>query len=116
MFRYWTKEEDEILINYYPKEGTGVIKRLKDRTINAIKNRAQALGIIYRYEMINWTAEELEILKIYYPTEGKKVAIRLPRRTVKTIQATALRLGIKRIFRMSSKESDDINENKNYSF
>lgn len=93
---YWIKEEDEILIKYYPKEGTSIASRLQNRTINAIKNRAQALGIIHRQEMFGWTEDELTILKEFYPKEGKKIMSRLPGRTLKTIQVTASRLGIKR--------------------
>lgn len=94
----WTKEEDEILVKYYSVEGTEVVNRLSDRTVNAIKNRAQALGLIHRQEMFGWTAEELEILRKYYPSEGKRVANRLPGRTVRTIQIMAFREGVKRQF------------------
>lgn len=92
----WTKEEDEILIKYYAKEGTLVVNRLSGRTINAVKNRAQLLGLIHRQALNTWTDAELKILYEYYPTEGKQVINRLPGRTLKTIQATASRLGIKR--------------------
>lgn len=94
--KHWTKDEDQILINHYPIEGTEVIKKLPGRTANAIKNRAQSLGIIHRREMFGWTEEELNILKQYYPIEGKRVVSRLPGRTLKTIQVTACRLGVKR--------------------
>lgn len=96
MKMYWTKEEDEILIKYYPKEGIAVVNKLNNRTVNAIKNRAQALGVIYRQEMFGWTEDELDILKEFYPKEGKKIMARLPGRTLKTIQVTASRMGIKR--------------------
>lgn len=98
MKKPWTKEEDVILISYYKKEGINVINRLSGRTANAVKNRAQSLGLIHRQEMFGWTEEELNILKTYYPIEGKRVLSRLPGRTVKTIQITAHRNGIKRIF------------------
>lgn len=96
MKNLWTKIEDEILINYYHKEGTAIIARLPNRTVNAIKNRAQALGLICRKEMFGWTDAELAILYEYYPKEGKQIVDRLPGRTLKTIQVTAHRLGIKR--------------------
>lgn len=95
----WTKEEDEILVKYYKDEGTAVVARLEGRTEAAVKNRAQALGLIHRQEMFGWTDEEMEILRKYYPSEGKRVASRLPGRTLKTIQVTAFRAGIKRQFR-----------------
>lgn len=96
MKKPWTKEEDEILIHSYPLDGPSIVSKLKDRTINAIKNRAQALGLIYRKEMFGWTEEELSILREYYPIEGKQILTRLPGRTLKTIQVTAYRLGIKK--------------------
>lgn len=96
MKRRWTKEEDTILIKYYSKEGPDVIERLSGRTTNAIKNRAQQLGLIYRQEMFQWTEEELSILRQYYPIEGKRIIARLPGRTLKTIQVTAFRHNIKR--------------------
>lgn len=94
--KHWTKEEDQILIAHYPKEGTEIFKKLPGRTPNAIKNRAQNLGVIHRREMFGWTEEELNILKEYYPIEGKRVVSRLPGRTINTIQVTAHRLGVKR--------------------
>lgn len=92
----WTKAEDELLIKFYPLEGTTVRYRLPNRTILSIKNRAQQLGILYRQQMFNWTEEEKNILIEYYPIEGKNVKNRLPNRTLKTIQVTAHRLGIKK--------------------
>lgn len=37
----WTEDEDNILQEYYPKEGGLVCHRLPGRTRNACKNRAQ---------------------------------------------------------------------------
>ena len=103
----WTKEEDEILIYNYPLEGPSIVSKLKNRTVNAIKNRAQTLGIIYRKEMFGWSPEELNILKEYYPIEGKKILERLPGRTLKTIQVTAHRLGIKRQYPKGDVDNDN---------
>lgn len=100
----WTKEEDELLIKLYPSMGVAIVGKFHGmRSINAIKNRAQQLGIIHRQVMQGWSEEELDILRSYYPIEGKKIVERLPGRTLKTIQVTACRLGIKRIFNDTAK-------------
>ena len=97
--KQWTKEEDEILVNNYTRLGpTDCAALLEGRTVIAIKNRAQSLGLIFRKEMFGWTDEEMDILRKYYPIEGKRVAARLPNRTISTIQVTAHRAGIKRHF------------------
>ena len=101
----WTKEEDILLIKFYPKMGTDIVSKLPGRTVNAIKNRAQYLGILTRPEIIAWTEKELDILKKYYPLEGKKVISRLPGRTIKTIQVMAFRLNI------SKKKKSEVMQN-----
>ena len=95
----YEKVEDEILVNNYTRLGpTDCAALLEGRTVVAIKNRAQSLGLIFRKEMFGWTDEEMDILRKYYPIEGKRVAARLPNRTISTIQVTAHRAGIKRHF------------------
>lgn len=93
----WTDAEIKILIDYYPSDGTNITVKLPNRTVNAIKNKAQQLGILTRKPITSWTAEEIEILKQYYPIEGKHVVSRLPGRTISTIQVYAFRLGIKKV-------------------
>ena len=43
----WTKEEDDIIIQYYPSEGRDVYKRLNNRTMKATAARAFVLGVKY---------------------------------------------------------------------
>lgn len=41
----WTEEEDQIMREYYPKEGGRVQMRLTKRTKGACKTRAKVLGL-----------------------------------------------------------------------
>lgn len=64
----WTEEEDDILRQYYPIEGSKCKKhftRYRD-----VVSRASALGIPGPEN--KWTEEEIAILKKYYPLEGTK--------------------------------------------
>lgn len=89
--REWTVEEDNILKEYYPVEGSKVADRLNGRTKAATKRQARRLGLF-----INrlWTEEEIKILEKWYPDEGLKVQARLEGRTKIAIQAMAVRLNI----------------------
>lgn len=91
--REWTEEEDSILKEYYPVEGSEVIDRLSGRTKKAIIERARMLEVSKKHNQI-WTEEENEILKKYYLVEGIKVIARLSGRTKRAIMVQARRLGI----------------------
>ena len=94
----WTEDEDNILQEYYPKEGGLVCHRLPGRTRNACKNRAQYIRLQRQEEhkFSRWTEEEDAILKEYYPTEGETVHLRLPGRTASACQrrAVGMKLGL----------------------
>ena len=100
-WKKWGSEEDAILIEYYPKEGWGVISRLPiPRTKSSIEGRAHFLRLrIERKKPRNsdrlWSDEEVEILNKYYPTEGTKVQKRLPNRSATSITQQAHLRGIK---------------------
>ena len=102
----WTKEEDDILQNYYPTEGLKVSNRLPNRTERACKTRAQQLGI----HVIDkrWRQEENDILAQYYPVEGTAVSKRLPGRSNLACQARASILGIRRKNGNWTEEEDNI--------
>lgn len=84
----WTEDEDNILQEYYPKEGGLVCHRLPGRTRNACKNRAQYIRLqpYEEHKLSRWTEEEEAILKEYYPTEREAVHLRLPGRTASACQ------------------------------
>jgi len=102
----WTKEEDNILRNYYPTEGLNVSKRLPNRTKSACKTRVRLLGIHVIDK--SWKREEDDILAQYYPVEGTAVSKRLPGRSNSACKARASILGIRRKNDSWAEEEDNI--------
>lgn len=81
---YWTVEEENILREYYPTEGTDVCEKLPGRSRSSVERKAQKLGIRYQPNPDmngHWSAEEDAILKQYYPIEGKSCTVRFPDKT-----------------------------------
>lgn len=103
--REWTEDENKILREYYPVEGTKVVDRIEGRTKEAIKTQANKLGL--RINSNLWTEEEIEILRKYYPIEGMKVKNRLKDRTRYAISTMASDLKLKKINNYT-KENDEI--------
>lgn len=83
----WTAAEDQILVEYYPVEGSAVYKRLESRSSKACKQRAAKLGIAFNQANLantrpnRWTEEENQLLRSRFPTEGKECFADLPGRT-----------------------------------
>ena len=91
----WRPEEDKVIVEQYKTIDINELALLlPDRTKDAIKQRAQVLGVSTEY--LPWSTEEIDILKTNYPVMGKRVMRLLPNRSLKNIQVTAYRLGIKR--------------------
>ena len=105
----YTAEEDAIIREYYPTEGTAVSKRLNNRTPDGVRSRAARLGVKVEelkiqlsqrrdYSNIKfWSEEETEIIRLYYPTEGKKIIERLPHRSLSSIVKKAAQLKVYKI-------------------
>lgn len=105
----WDKNEDNIIIEYYPVEGANVKNRLVNRSAQAIRSRALLLGIAYK-GMKKWTREEDEILKQFYEIEGSNVHKRLKGRTSTSCTARAKHLDLRtrELSARFSKEEDEI--------
>lgn len=107
----WSAEEDAILREYYPVEGTRVVKRLPGRTKAACMWRVRKLGLYFTGDFRKirsrsrkpvkrkdaWTKEEEDVLRRYYFTEGTKVYLRLNSRTRDACKARAEKLGLKTV-------------------
>lgn len=106
--REWTKEEDEILIKYFPIEGYRVISRLKDRNKNSCHSRIKILGLKFNKRPMKWDESEDIIIKKYYPIEGVKVSNRLINRTEYACGARAKKIGITKDYKNWTKEEDEI--------
>lgn len=68
--KHWSEEEDAILRYYYPLEGSNCKKRLPNRSKDAIRQRANNLGITDNPNII-WTKEELHIIEENCPLDAK---------------------------------------------
>ncbi|MCE2504204.1 MAG: hypothetical protein J4G05_09140 [Chlorobi bacterium] len=74
----WTKEEDALLRQWYPKEGSPYLEKILDRTRTAIQARAEKLRIPGTIR--TWTRKEEVFLKHNYKKmTAKKIAQRLKR-------------------------------------
>ena len=101
--REWTEEENDVLREYYPIEGSRVVDRLEGRTKAATMEQARRLGIKRTFV---WSEKEIEILKNYYPMERMKVKERLDGRTKKAIRKMVLILGLDNV---QNAPNDDFN-------
>ena len=89
----WTEEEDNVLREFYPSEGTNVAARLPGRTKGSCKKRAGTIGV--KIGALCWSETEDNILREYYPTEAGKVSRRLQNRAAKSCIERARKLGIR---------------------
>ena len=107
-YQRWTKEEDDIIREYYPIMGTEVFTKLNDRTKSACLSRAVFLNV--HKENNTWTKEEDDIIREYYPIIGYKVVDKLPGRTISACRNRAIILKIKfnKLGKEWTKEEDDI--------
>lgn len=70
--KHWTKEEDDIIKQYYPEESSNVSRRLPGRSKKSCTSRAKKLGVKsnFKERMIFWTEEMVQVLKDFYPSKG----------------------------------------------
>lgn len=80
----WTQFADEVIEKFYPKHGAiGCQKLLPDRTPNAIRQRASAMGIGMRNIKVPPRAAPL------YPREGEELACDLALRDFRECEPAA---------------------------
>jgi len=85
----WTPEEDQILRDYYPKEGIfAVMANLGNkRDQRAVGMRIFKLGL-RKEKSDQWTTEEIQLLRDIYPTQGIDVVYKVlnGKRTINAIR------------------------------
>ena len=108
-YRYWTSEEDQILIDNYSAMGAEVCKLLNNRTRIACAARASKLKIAG--DNIRWTHDEEQILRDYYPTMGRSVSQLLPGRTEVACTLHANKLNISNKARWNMDEDQTLIDN-----
>jgi hypothetical protein len=83
----WSNDEDEIVRLHYPDYGQ-LAKRLKRRTITAIKMRVRVLGVQRRVRI--WTAADVSRLRRLWPHADQQAILdAFPGREWKTIKGAA---------------------------
>lgn len=99
----WSEKEKQIMLEYFPKEGIKVKRRLPDRTEASIYAEADHLGIAIKKRTKKssnsmWTKEEDAVIQSYYAKEGAdKCHELLPERSKQAIIIRANRkFGIKK--------------------
>ena len=99
----WAKNEDEIIVQYYPIGGTKLCQEKGlNRSLHSIRSRAIKLGISANIDNIlaargdNWGEDDYIILKEYYPIGGSALCIEKGlNKSEGAIRRKASNLGIK---------------------
>lgn len=91
--REWTEEEDEIMYEFYTKEGGNICKRLPQRTKRSCVYRAKKLGISNSNK---YSEEEIEKFESLYLKYGLDCVKYFPGRTKGNMGYLAHRLSVKR--------------------
>lgn len=93
-YRFFTEEEDKIIIDNYPTMRRNVCKLLPDRSEGSVMGRARALGFKLGNQNC-WSEEEELILRKNYPIMGDNVKDLLPNRSIRSIRQHAYSLNIR---------------------
>jgi hypothetical protein len=99
----YTKEEEQLIRNWYPVNGTRFLRKHLGRSKEAIRHKAHLLGVevpearktdlTRRHD--EWRDYELRILREHYPKGGTAACIKLlPKRSKNAIWVKAQKLGI----------------------
>lgn len=102
--RIWSKEEDNIILDYYDKLGIKIMNMLPSKSKDQIQHRAAVLGIkVNKKKTVKeeknikpkkrWSKEEIDILVEKYSEYGTKLC-QILNRNPREIQAKARRLGL----------------------
>ena len=114
----WSREEEALLRELFPKEGISCAVRFLPRSWGAVLRKAERMGVANEKDICagntaisssipatstrrrcdqakKWSTAEEAILREYYPTEGVVCATRLPGRTKAMISQHAFSIGLK---------------------
>lgn len=104
----WTDEETAILVENYAEKGPLWLSEnlLKDRSVQAIRTRASAIGLKYTNNESIWTEEEIELLRKYFNIkEAKWISENiLTKRSTDSVFRKAYALGLNRKHRKLGRE------------
>jgi len=97
MYRRWSKEEVDILMENYPcKDSSVLLQLLPNRTESSIQHKANRLGL--KKDIRWWTKEEIEILKANWATSSRPQLLKLlPNKRWTSIRHKAVELGLTKV-------------------
>lgn len=91
----WSKEEDDLIREYYPVVGKKMLDRLNNRSHVSLVSRANRLGV---YSPYGWSKEDEKKLELYFPDKSYDELLKMfPNRTYGSIAMKASQKGIKNI-------------------
>jgi hypothetical protein len=100
MPKKYTQEEIDIIIKYFPIEGSLCAKRI-NRTPGSVSSKAKYLKLKSPKSFRYWTEEELDIIRNYFPIRGKKLCKQyLPDRSEECILGKAFDLKVDYHFKL----------------
>ena len=91
----WSEEELKLLKRLYKKKKAREIAEQTGRTIGALREKAQRLGL-QKNPFRFWSKKDLDILKKLYPTEKLQVIAKKLGRSTDTVSAKARKLGLRK--------------------
>lgn len=97
----WTRQEIELLMQIFPKEGDSCYRQFNGKSKSDIHEKAKYLGL-YSDSLVKyscWQSYEDELLQKYYLTDLEFLESKLVGRTLKSIKRRAQELGLTKINR-----------------
>ena len=92
--KFWTKEECNIMREFYPEYGTALCIEKLGRSYYSVKSQAKKMGLLRTN--VKWADWEIDVIRTYYEEWGvKKCREMLPDRAETSIAKKAQDLGIK---------------------
>lgn len=107
----WTKQEKELVKEFYPKAPKEEILQRLDRSFSAVKTQAQRMGIKRIVNRRTWTEEDDEKMRAFYPTTLTKEMAALLSRSERSIYSRAKTLGLFKDEEFLKQTQDRINKN-----
>lgn len=113
----WTAEEEALLREMYPTQGSQAVAQLVGRTTQAVRSRAFRLGVrsavsllagveYPRSNPVDFTPEERAVVTAHYPTATREqIEALLPGRPWNSIRTLAFRLKVRRQVEVTSPTS-----------
>jgi hypothetical protein len=99
--RDFTPEEDQLIRDRYPTEGTHLCAHMGRHTRSSVETRAAQLGVACAGSLgrVKWTAKEDQVIRDLYPTGGLVAVAQVTGRGLPAIRLRASMLRVKKMRR-----------------